>query len=158
MLLRFFVRSASVVDLFKGTRRLQAGRSNLKSSCRSRSSHTSIDPSVRPETIHTAEKQQSFLLNCFHFHSICDAHMYGHAALTDITLDQTTRSEVQTEQIPACNTHSLTHIHFKTVVGIILASRSHTHNSVRLFHADWSHESIPQTPPHTHTHTRSTFG
>lgn len=71
-----FVRPSSVADLVKGTRRLQAGRSNLKSSCRSRSSHTSIDPSAHPGRTRTAETHKSG--QCFsHAHT----HIQGQATI-----------------------------------------------------------------------------
>lgn len=57
LFLLLLMRSASVVDLIKGIRHLQAVLSNLKSSCHSRNSHTSIDPSVRPARIHTVERK-----------------------------------------------------------------------------------------------------
>lgn len=65
------VGSSSVTLLFKDTRHLQASRLNLKSSCRSRSSHTSIDPSAHPGRTRTARTQkQKCVVIILHTHTL----------------------------------------------------------------------------------------
>lgn len=60
------VGSSSFTDFFKDTRHLQASRLNLKSSCRSRSSHTSIDPSAHPGRTRTKTHTKTEIY-CYYF-------------------------------------------------------------------------------------------
>lgn len=90
------MRSASVVDLFKGIRHLQAVLSNLKSSCHSRNSHTSIDPSVRPERIHTVERKgrRNPLIQCLcwvhtHTESLIHPQLYYSRVLGALSFTHT---------------------------------------------------------------------